>query len=43
LQLLDNVGAMQLNGAKAYAETAGYDLVGLARGHQIEDFTFPGS
>jgi hypothetical protein len=43
LQLLDNVGAMQLNGAKAYAETAGDDLVGLARGHQIEDFTFPGS
>jgi hypothetical protein len=40
LQLLDNVGAMQLNGAKADAEMAGDDLVGLARGHQLEDLTF---
>ena len=32
LQLLDNVGAVQLDGSKANAEMAGDDLVGLARG-----------
>jgi hypothetical protein len=31
---------MQLHGAKADAETAGNDLIGLARGYQLEDFTF---
>ena len=40
MQLLDNAGAMQLNGAKADAEMAGDDFVGLARGHQLEYLTF---
>jgi len=36
-QLLDNVGAMQLDSAKADTETAGNDLVRLASGYQLED------
>ncbi len=36
LQLLDNVGAVQLDGAKADAEMASDNLIGLARGHQLE-------
>src|SRR6476620_925507 len=40
LQLLDNVSAVQLDGAKTDTEIAGDDLVGFARGHQFEDLTF---
>src|SRR5262249_16581443 len=42
LQLLDNVGAVQLDGSKADAELAGDDLVGLARGDQLKDLAFAG-
>src|SRR5215813_2891974 len=40
LQLLDNVGAVQLDGSKANAEMAGDNLVGLSRGDQLKDLTF---
>src|ERR1700751_2366776 len=42
LQLLDNVGAMQLHRAEADAETAGDALVGLACGHQLENLALAG-
>src|SRR5208282_3785338 len=42
LQLLDNVSAMQLDGAKADAEMAGDDLVRLARRDQLEYVAFAG-
>jgi len=42
LQLLDNVGTMQLDRAKADAETTGDDLIGLAPGHQLEHLAFAG-
>src|SRR5690348_854594 len=42
LQLLDNVGAMQLDGSKANAKMAGDSLVGLARRDQLKDLPFAG-
>ena len=39
LQLLNDVGSMKLDRAKADAELSGDDLVGLARGHQLEHVT----
>jgi hypothetical protein len=40
LQLLDDIGEMQLDRTEADAESADDDLVGLARGRQLEDLSF---